>query len=112
MANPINPIANSINGVSQLDRMLESMSTTSTSGSDASQPQAADFQSMLVDVLGQANAADGKAQQAISDYQMESGISKPEVFIALRKAELALRTTMQIRNKLVEAYDEIQQMRI
>lgn len=105
-------MANSINGVGQINQLLQSMSAANLPVGDASQPKAADFQGMLLDVLGQANAADGKAQQAIGDYQMETGISKPEVFIALRKAELALRTTMQIRNKLVEAYDEIQQMRI
>ena len=101
-----------INGVNQLDRMLLSMSNPAAVGSDSSKSTAVDFQSMLLDVIGQTNAADGQAQQAIGDYQIDSGISKSEVFIAMRKAELALRMTMQIRNKLVDAFDEIQQMRI
>ncbi len=35
-----------------------------------------------------------------------------EVLNAVQKADLAFKTLMQIRNKLVNAYDEIRQMRI
>ena len=35
-----------------------------------------------------------------------------EVFTAVKKAELAFQTLMQMRNKLLDAYDEIRQMRI
>ena len=105
-------MVSSINGVNQLDRMLLSMSNPAAVGSASSTSTAVDFQSMLLDVIGQTNAAEGQAQQAIGDYQIGSGITKPEVFIAMRKAELALRMTMQIRNKLVDAFDEIQQMRM
>lgn len=101
-----------INGVNQLDQMLLSMSKPAAAGGDSSKSTAVDFQSMLLDVIGQTNAADGQAQQAIGDYQIDTGITKPEVFIAIRKAELALRMTMQIRNKLLEAFDEIRQMRM
>ena len=34
-----------------------------------------------------------------------------ESFTAMREADLALKLTMQIRNKLLDAYNEIQQMR-
>jgi flagellar hook-basal body complex protein FliE len=101
-----------INGVGQLDQMLLSMSKPAAAGGEPSSASAVDFQKMLLDVVGQTNAADGQAQQAISNYQIDSGISKPEVFIAIRKAEMALRMTMQIRNKLLEAFDEIKQMRM
>ncbi len=101
-----------INGVGQLDQMMLSMMKPATAGGDSSKSSEVDFQQMLLDVIGQTNAADGQAQQAIGDFQMDTGISKPEVFIAIRKAELALRMTMQIRNKLIEAFDEIKQMRM
>jgi flagellar hook-basal body complex protein FliE len=35
-----------------------------------------------------------------------------EVFTAVKKAELAFQTLMQIRNKLSDAYEEIKQMRV
>jgi flagellar hook-basal body complex protein FliE len=35
-----------------------------------------------------------------------------EVFTAVEKADLAFKTLMQIRNKLVDAYNDIRQMRI
>ena len=107
----VSPI-NGVGGVGQLDQILQSMSKSAAVGGDSSQSSEVDFQKILLDVVGQTNAADGQAQQAITDYQLDSGISKPEVFIAIRKAEMALRMTMQIRNKLLEAFDEIKQMRM
>jgi flagellar hook-basal body complex protein FliE len=101
-----------VNGVGQLDQMMLSMIKPAAAGGDSSKSSAVDFQKMLLDIVGQTNAADGQAQQAISNFQMDTGISKPEVFIAIRKAEMALRMTMQIRNKLLEAFDEIKQMRM
>jgi flagellar hook-basal body complex protein FliE len=35
-----------------------------------------------------------------------------EVFTAVKKAELAFQTLMQIQRKLLDAYDEIKQMRV
>jgi len=35
-----------------------------------------------------------------------------EVFTAVKKAELAFQTLMQMRNKLLDAYNEIKEMRI
>ena len=105
-------MASPISGINGVDRALLSMPSPTIGKTVNSASQAVDFQSMLLDVLGDANAADGQAQQAIQNYQMDSGITKPEVFIAMRKAELAMRTTMQIRNKLVDMFKEIQQMRM
>ncbi len=39
-------------------------------------------------------------------------VNPAEVLTAVQKADLAFRLTMQIRNKLVPAYQEVQNIRI
>ncbi len=50
--------------------------------------------------------ADLKIKEAVSTGQTELS----EVMIATQKAEISLQLTMQIRNKVLEAYQEIMKM--
>ena len=102
----------SISGFGSLSRALLPISDTSFSLDDSTAPAAATFQKMLLKAFQETNATDDESQRAIAQFQLEGEITKPEVFIAIRKAELALKMTMQIRNKILEAYKEIQQMRM
>ena len=43
---------------------------------------------------------------------LKSEAKPEEVMVAFRKAQVASETLMQIRNKLVDAFEEIQRMRI
>ena len=105
-------MTNSINGLGFLNQALWQAGDSVSAVGGSSGPAGFDFQSMLLQALDQTNTAEGQAEQAIGQFQIGGEITKPEVFIAIRKAELALRMTMQIRNKILEAYEEIQQMRM
>lgn len=49
----------------------------------------------------------------LSLEKLKDGEAKTEeVFVAFRKAQVAFESLMQIRNKLVDAFEEIQRMRI
>lgn len=50
--------------------------------------------------------ADNKIQQAISGSDIEIS----EVMISTLKAEMSMQLTLQVRNKLVDAYKEITRM--
>lgn len=50
-----------------------------------------------------------KATQALATGQTDN---IDQVLIAVRKADLAFRTLMQIRNKIIDAYDELMRMRV
>ncbi|SVD59300.1 uncharacterized protein METZ01_LOCUS412154 [marine metagenome] len=54
--------------------------------------------------------------QADADLTLEklfkNEASSEEVMISFKKAQLAFEAMMQIRNKLVDAFEEIQRMRI
>ena len=69
------------------------------------------FQEMLLEALQTTQDLNAKSQSAIQQNLIGDELSLVESFTAMREADLALKLTMQIRNKLLDAYNEIQQMR-
>lgn len=70
------------------------------------------FQDVLLQSLNQVNELDRHSQTAIATGLAENDLSQAEVFTAVKKADLALRTMLQIRNKLLDAYNEIKNIRM
>jgi len=85
-------------------RMQES--TPQTSG-------ALDFHSLLVNSIQEV----AQTQQEASELKLafEQGISDielPDVMIATQKASIAFEATVEVRNKLLAAYQEIMNMQV
>ena len=70
------------------------------------------FKDMLVDSIQQVNTMQLEADQAIETLFTGGDINPAEVLTAVQKADLAFRLTMQMRNKLMEVYQEIKDIRI
>ena len=58
------------------------------------------------------NSMQAEANQAVESLSVGGDVNPAEVLTAVQKADLAFRLTMQIRNKLVAAYQEVQNIRI
>ncbi len=71
-----------------------------------------DFQTTLKESIDEVNRLQAEADQAMSNLATGKTENVAEVFTAVKKAELAFQTLMQIRNKLMDAYDEIKQMKV
>jgi flagellar hook-basal body complex protein FliE len=72
----------------------------------------ASFKNMLLDQIQQVNSMQVEANQAVESL-FTGGQSNPaEVLTAVQKADLAFRMMMQVRNKMVQAYQEIKDIRI
>lgn len=73
---------------------------------------AASFKDTLTKAIGEVNqsleAAD-KVQQAFAGGK---NVSLHEMMISMEKAEVSLRTVTAVRNKVVEAYQEIMRMQV
>ncbi len=63
------------------------------------------FQQMLTDINNQQHQADTQVQRSLLG---ETDIH--EATLALEKADLSLRLLVQVRNKLVAAYEELSRM--
>jgi flagellar hook-basal body complex protein FliE len=74
--------------------------------------QGGSFKDMLMKSLQEVNRLQEDANVAFERLATGKTQNVTEVLSAVQKADLAFKTLMQIRNKLVSAYDEIRQMRI
>ncbi len=96
-----------INNVS-FGQSLPPLSTTSTTNSAGG----ASFKDVLVDSIQQVNTMQLDADAAVETMFTGGEINPAEVLTAVQKADLAFRLTMQMRNKLMEVYQEIKDIRI
>jgi len=60
------------------------------------------------DVVGMQRHADGQVESLLTG----GNVQPAEVLTSVQKADMAMRLLMQVRNKLVAAYQQIQDMRI
>lgn len=69
------------------------------------------FASVLQQGLGQVNAAQNRATNIAAAFERGTpGVELPQVMLELQKANIAFRATVEVRNKLVNAYQEIMNM--
>lgn len=70
------------------------------------------FKNLLMDSIQQVNTMQVKADNAVEAMFNGSDIHPAEVLTTVQKADLAFRLTMQMRDKLMDVYREIQEIRI
>jgi len=71
-----------------------------------------DFKDLLMQSIDEVNRLTGESEKATVDLATGKTDNVAEVFTAVKKAEMAFHTLMQMRNTLMDAYDEIKQMRV
>ena len=74
--------------------------------------QKEDFSTYLKEALGGVNELQQEANQAIQLLVGEGKGDLQDTLIALEKADVSFRLMMQVRNKILEAYQEIVRMQI
>ncbi len=87
-------------------------SITSTPVAPAAAEKGAGFGEMLMDVLKEVNGADQKAGAMKDAYLTGQPVEIHDLMIALEKSSLGMQLTMQVRNKLLEGYQEISRMQV
>ncbi len=71
-----------------------------------------DFASQLRQQLEQVSQMQAEADEGIQNMLTGQTDNITEVFTTARKAEVAFSLLMEIRNKLVDAYTEMRQLRV
>lgn len=71
-----------------------------------------DFRTLLMDSLEKVNELQKQAGQGIEALQTGQTDNVAEVLVSVRKADVAFSLLMEIRNKLMDAYNEVRQMRV
>jgi flagellar hook-basal body complex protein FliE len=70
------------------------------------------FSDVLKKNIEQVNQLQQDAEKAIEDVASGRRDDVDGVLIAKQKADLAFQMLLQVRNKMVDAYEEIKQMRV
>ncbi len=70
------------------------------------------FGEVLTDSLEEVNNLQHEADKAIEDFATGQTKSIHETMMAVNKAGTAFRMTMQVKNKIVEAYQEVIRMQV
>ena len=99
-----------INSITQSLGAGQSLQTTKVAGSG--ETGGPSFKDMLVDSIQEVNTAQLEADKAVENLFTGGDANPAEVLTAVQKADLAFRMMMQVRNKLVQAYQEVKDIRI
>jgi flagellar hook-basal body complex protein FliE len=75
-------------------------------------PHGSGFLESLKEAIAQANQIQLDATEAVTQLMTGESHNVHQTMIALQKADISFQLMMQIRNKLVAAYEEIQRMQI
>ncbi|MFZ0746954.1 MAG: flagellar hook-basal body complex protein FliE [Terracidiphilus sp.] len=80
--------------------------TSSTSQATASAP----FSSLLTDAVGQVSSLENQARSTVDALMTGSGVDVHQAMIATQKADMAFELALAVRNKAVQAYQQVMGM--
>lgn len=82
----------------------------------ANQHQATEGPTSFIELMqagmSNVNSAQNNATAQVNDIMTGGDVSEVEVFTSVQKADMAFRMLVQVRNKLMQAYEEINAIRI
>ncbi len=70
------------------------------------------FKDVFGKALTEVHGLQGQADQAIKDLLSGNVTDVSQALVAVEKADIAFNTMMQIRNRIVAAYEEIMRMQV
>lgn len=100
MGNPIQALSS----VQQITQLPGGASAAGGAGNSA------DFLQTLDGMLNQVGTMQTDAQQQVSDLLQTDGQDVHSAMIAVEKADLSFQLMMQVRNKIIQAYQTISQI--
>ena len=70
------------------------------------------FKSVLFDSIQEVNATKQEADRAVENLVIGGDVTPAEVLTAVQKADIAFRMMIDVRNTMVQAYEEIKSIRV
>ena len=72
-----------------------------------SQPEVKKFKDVVKDSISSVNATQMAAKEMAAAYERGEEIPLTDVVLAMQKSSLAFEATLQVRNKVLKAYEDI-----
>jgi flagellar hook-basal body complex protein FliE len=98
--------------VQSLGHLAETLSAASTRPPGAGTGTSGDFGSMLASAVQQINQLQTSSRQSIQRFLTGEGEELHNVALGAQRAEIAFDLGVQVRNKVVSAYQEIMKMQL
>ena len=77
------------------------------------QAPAGGFRAAMADALQGVSQAQNEAQRLPRELSLDNpGVSVEETVLAMQKANIGFQATLQVRNRLVQAYSDIMNMQV
>jgi flagellar hook-basal body complex protein FliE len=70
------------------------------------------FSNVLRDAMADINKLQTNADEAIAKVQLDNTASIHEAMVALEQASISFRAMMQVRNKILDAYQEVMRTQV
>ncbi|MCF7802836.1 MAG: flagellar hook-basal body complex protein FliE [Candidatus Marinimicrobia bacterium] len=102
----INLIYNQLNANNQI-RNLERRANFD----EMDQAQSQSFKNVLSDALSQVDTMQKEADEIVFDFSAGKVENVHDVMVALRKADISLKMAIEVRNRLMDGYREIMNLR-
>ena len=100
--NNINQVLNQMRVLAQNNKALEKPPTSN-----------ADFSAILKDSVQKVNSYQQEAADLKTAYELgDSNVDIPEVMVAIQKASLSFAAVTEVRNQLLNAYQEVMNMQV
>ncbi len=100
---PVNGLSQSLPQASEIGSATRSQDAKGTS---------ANFQQLITDGVGSVNQKLNDASQMSKEFLTQGKHDLHEVMIALDQADLSFRYMVQIRNKVLDAYNDVMRMQV
>ncbi|MGA2806759.1 MAG: flagellar hook-basal body complex protein FliE [Terracidiphilus sp.] len=100
-----------INSITTAAQSFEGLSSAGAGAgsvlSGASGAQPTPFSDLLTDAVGQVNQLESQAHAAVQGLMTGSGVDVHQAMIATEKASMAFELALAVRNKAVQAYQQV-----
>jgi flagellar hook-basal body complex protein FliE len=93
--------------VTPLSPVADSGATTALTPNSGSGASVTPFSDLFTDAVGQVNQLEGQAQAAATGLMSGSGVDVHQAMIATQKASMAFELALSVRNKAVQAYQQV-----
>lgn len=100
-----------------IDQLLSQMRATAAVAAGESAQQApdggVDFSAMLKSSIEQVNNAQQTSSEMAKNFELgKTDAGLQDVMVSLQKANISFQTMVQVRNKLVSAYQDVMNMQV
>jgi flagellar hook-basal body complex protein FliE len=106
-----------INSQANIQSMLQTLRTHQSQAANqplqangASETQRVDFGKSIQSVLQQVNENQQQSEELVTRYQRGESVPLTDVVLAMQKSSLSFEATLQVRNKVMKAYEDILNM--